>query len=99
MPSNSAQTLAIAAREPPMSGWPVVTTTLPSSVMLTCALDSPPALNQKPDATPRPCSLPGGALQPQLQRIHLQRFGDFVEHAFHRIGADRRSGRAIGRDL
>ena len=48
MPSSSAATLAIEAREPPMSGWPVVTTTLPSSVMLTCALLSPPALNQKP---------------------------------------------------
>ena len=45
---------AIEAREPPTSGWPVVTTTLPSSVILTCALDSPPALNQKPLATPRP---------------------------------------------
>ena len=31
-----------------------VTTTLPSSVMLTWALDSPPALNQNPLATPRP---------------------------------------------
>jgi hypothetical protein len=39
MPSSSAQMLAIAAREPPISGWPAVTTTLPSSVMLTCALD------------------------------------------------------------
>jgi len=53
--------LAMPAREPPMSGWPVVTTTLPSSVMLTWAEDSPPALNQKPDAMPRPCSLPSGA--------------------------------------
>ena len=26
------------------------------------AEDSPPALNQKPEATPRPCSLPSGAL-------------------------------------
>ena len=41
----------------------MVTTTLPSSVMLTCAEDSPPALNQKPDATPRPCEL---ALQRRL---------------------------------
>ena len=48
----------IAAREPPISGCPVVTTTLPSSVTLTCALDSPPALNQKPEATPLPCSFP-----------------------------------------
>ena len=134
MPSSSAQMLAIAAREPPMSGWPVVTTTLPSSVMLTCALDSPPALNQKPQATPRPwlacraapcsdgCSsrprsvsivadaredravrglgaLLGGVLQAEVERIHLQRFGEFVEHAFDGVGADRRARRAIGRDL
>ena len=46
MPSSSAAMLAVEAREPPMSGWPVMTRTLPSSVMLTCALDSPPALNQ-----------------------------------------------------
>ena len=46
--------LAIEAREPPTSGWPVVTTTFPSSVTLTWALDSPPALNQNPLATPLP---------------------------------------------
>jgi hypothetical protein len=62
MPSSSAQILAMPAREPPISGCPVVTTTLPSSVMLTWAEDSPPALNQKPLATPRPRSLPGSAL-------------------------------------
>jgi hypothetical protein len=45
------------------------------------------------------CSLLGGILQPQLQRIHLQRFGKFIEHALHRIGADRRARRAIGCDL
>ena len=50
--------LAVEAREPPMSGWPVITTTVPSSLTLTCALDSPPALNQKPEATPRPYSMP-----------------------------------------
>jgi hypothetical protein len=44
-------------------------------------------------------ALPGGVLQPQFQRIHLQRFGKFVEHALDRIGADRRARRAIGRDL
>ena len=62
MPSSSAVILAMEAREPPISGWPVVTTTLPSSVMFTWALLSPPALNQKPLATPRPWSLPSGAL-------------------------------------
>ena len=37
-----------------MSGWPVVTTTLPSTLMLTVAEDWPPALNQKPQAMPLP---------------------------------------------
>ena len=46
MPRSSAAMLAVEARLPPMSGWPVITTTLPSSVTFTCALDSPPALNQ-----------------------------------------------------
>ena len=46
MPSSSAAMLAVEAREPPMSGWPVITTTVPSSLMFTWALDSPPALNQ-----------------------------------------------------
>ena len=46
MPSSSAAMLAVDAREPPMSGWPVITTTVPSSLTLIWALDSPPALNQ-----------------------------------------------------
>ena len=46
MPRSSAAMLAVEAREPPMSGWPVMTTTEPSSLMLIWALDSPPALNQ-----------------------------------------------------
>jgi hypothetical protein len=46
IPSNSAAILAVEAREPPMSGWPVMTTTDPSSLMRISALDSPPALNQ-----------------------------------------------------
>ncbi len=54
MPKSSAAMLAVEARLPPMSGWPVTTTTVPSSLMFICALDSPPALNQKPEATPRP---------------------------------------------
>ena len=44
-------------------------------------------------------ALLGGVLQPQLQRIHLQRFGQLVHHALHRVRADRRARRAIGRDL
>ena len=59
IPSSSATTLAMDARLPPTSGWPVVTTTLPSSVMFTCTEDSPPALYQKPEATPRPRFTPG----------------------------------------
>ena len=61
MPSSSAAMFIIEAREPPMSGWPVTTTTVPSSLTLTWALDSPPALNQKPLATPRPWFGPSGA--------------------------------------
>ena len=44
-------------------------------------------------------SHPGGVLQPQLQRIHLQRFGDLIHHAFDAIGADRCARGAVGRDL
>ena len=40
-----------------------------------------------------------GVLQAEVDRVHLQAFCDFVEHAFHGIGADRRARRAIGRDL
>ncbi len=54
MPSTSAAIIAIEAREPPMSGLPDTTTAVPSSLMCTAALDSPPMLNQKPEATPRP---------------------------------------------
>ena len=63
MPSSSAQMLAIEAREPPMSGWPVVTTTLPSSVMLTCALEF--AAGVEPEAGGDAAALqlgPSGAL-------------------------------------
>ena len=38
--------LAIEAREPPMSGLPSTTITVPSSLTETVALDSPPPLNQ-----------------------------------------------------
>ena len=133
MPRSSAQMLAMPAREPPMSGCPVVTTTLPSSVMLTCAEEfaagvepeagrHAPALKlaergfvvirvlrgfqrlDKADAREhravrglRPFLR--GVLQAEVERVHLQGFGDLVEHAFDRIGADRRARRAIGRDL
>jgi hypothetical protein len=35
-----------------MSGLPVATITVPSSLTCTDALDSPPPMNQKPEATP-----------------------------------------------
>ena len=44
--STSATIIAIEAREPPISGWPSVTVTVPSSLTCTAALDSPPALCQ-----------------------------------------------------
>jgi hypothetical protein len=54
IPSVSAAIIAIEAREPPISGLREATLTEPSSLMCTCALDAPPTLNQKPQATPRP---------------------------------------------
>ena len=45
-PNTSATIIAIEAREPPMSGWPPVTVTVPSSLTWQAALDSPPALCQ-----------------------------------------------------
>jgi len=38
--------IAIEAREPPISGLPVASTTVPSALTCTEALDSPPPLNQ-----------------------------------------------------
>ena len=52
-PSTSATIMPIEAREPPMSGLPVAAVTEPSSLTCTVALDSPPMLNQKPQARPR----------------------------------------------
>ena len=54
MPSSSAAIMESDAREPPMSGVPAMRATVPSSPTLRAALVSPPMLNQKPDATPRP---------------------------------------------
>jgi hypothetical protein len=47
-------------RVPPISGEPVTTFAVPSLLMLTVAEDCSPALNQKPEATPRPTGLPSG---------------------------------------
>ena len=60
-PSTSAAIMAIEARDPPMSGFPVTTTAVPSSPTCTAAVDSPPTLNQKPTATPRPWLGPSGS--------------------------------------
>ena len=46
MPSSSAAISAIEARLPPMSGLPVTTVAVPSSLRLTVALDDSPMLNQ-----------------------------------------------------
>ncbi len=61
-PSVSAAIMAIAAREPPMSGLLETTVAPPSSSTWTAAEDSPPTLNQKPQATPRPWFGPSGAV-------------------------------------
>ena len=61
MPSSSAAISASDAREPPMSGQPDITTAEPSSLIDTFADDDRPALNQKPQATPRPWFAPSGA--------------------------------------
>ena len=46
MPNSSAAISAIEARLPPMSGLPVTTVAVPSSLRLTVALDDSPMLNQ-----------------------------------------------------
>ena len=61
MPNSSAAMSAIDARLPPMSGEPVTTLTVPSSLTCTTALEFRPALNQNPLATPRPWFGPSGA--------------------------------------
>ncbi len=61
MPSTSAAIIAIAAREPPISGLPETTLAVPSSLICTAPEDSPPILNQKPQAMPRPWFGPSGA--------------------------------------
>ena len=46
MPSSSAASNAIDALLPPMSGLPVTTMAVPSSLRLTVALEDSPILNQ-----------------------------------------------------
>ena len=61
-PSSSAAIKAMEARLPPMSGLPVTTAAVPSSLRLTVADDCSPMLNQNPVATPRPAPSGTGEL-------------------------------------
>ena len=54
---------ASEARRPPMSGVPAIQHTVPSSLIVSEAHVSPPMLNQKPEATPRPCHFRSGVFQ------------------------------------
>ena len=54
--------MVIAAREPPISGLPSDRLTVPSLLILIETQVSPPKLNQKPQATPRPWFGPKGAV-------------------------------------
>ena len=71
MPSSSAATIASDARRPPMSGVPAISDTVPSSFTVSEADVSPPMLNQKPEATPRPCHLRSGVFQCSVFLIEL----------------------------
>jgi len=52
--SSSAAIMHNEARKPPMSGVPAVRESVPSSFSDSVTAVSPPMLNQKPLATPRP---------------------------------------------
>ena len=62
-PSSSAAIMHSEARRPPMSGVPAVSDSVPSSLSDSDTAVSPPMLNQKPEATPRPWFLPSGVRQ------------------------------------
>ena len=62
MPSSSAAMRAMEARLPPMSGLPVITVAVPSSLRFTVALDCSPMLNQNP--VPMPRAAPSGTGEP-----------------------------------
>src|SRR5882672_6930005 len=70
-PSSSAATAASDARRPPMSGVPAMSDTVPSSLTVNDTHVSPPMLNQKPEATPRPCHLRSGVFQCSVFLIEL----------------------------
>ena len=77
----------IETREPPMSVVPRISVTEPSVSMLSVGAVSPPQLNQKPQAMPRPWFFPSGA---GIVRMVLRRFERLHE-------ADRPEGRAVDR--
>ena len=54
--------MASEARRPPISGVPAIRDTVPSSFTVREAHVSPPMLNQKPEATPRPCHSSSGVV-------------------------------------
>jgi len=58
MPSSSAAIMLMEMREPATSVVPRMSVTEPSIAILSVPVVSPPRLNQKPAATPRPW--PGG---------------------------------------
>ena len=62
-PSSSAAIMHKEARKPPISGVPAVRERVPSSLSESDTEVSPPMLNQKPLATPRPWFLPSGVRQ------------------------------------
>ena len=54
MPNSSAAIIDMDMREPATSAVPRMIVTVPSGARLTVPVVSPPRLNQKPQATPRP---------------------------------------------
>ena len=119
------------AREPPMSGVPTASATVPSALMLSD--DAGLAAEIEPEAAghaaalvlaerrlvvrmrswPPPASRPrpigpidravgglgaflGRVLEAEIERIHADLLGQFVDHALDREGRHRRAGRAIG---
>ena len=53
-PNSSAAIIEIDAREPPISGLPSTTPTVPSSLIFSDTQVLPPKLNQNPQDSPRP---------------------------------------------
>ena len=62
MPSSSAAIMLMEMREPATSVVPRMMVTDPSVAILSVPVVSPPRLNQKPVAMPRPCPFGTGDL-------------------------------------